>query len=339
MEKALVARAGIPYEGISTGQIMVGNPLKAAKGLLRMGAGVRQSLGILGRFRPDVCLVTGGYVCGPVAMACAIKRIPVLIYLPDMVPGQAIRWLSKVAGRVAVTFPEVSHWFGGEAPAGKAVVTGYPVRQELVTAAADRQGARAKLAASLRLMLSEPDGSQLPLVLIWGGSSGARVINEATWGSANELVRQAQVLHVVGTRDWPLAEAWLKTKPLVPATAHRYHPVPYLYDAMPLALAGADLTVARAGASTLGEFPVARLASILVPLIGVNQLENAKALANRGGAVIVLDEALGDKLASVLNELLGDPARLAQMEAALASLARPDAALAIADELVALAKG
>jgi UDP-N-acetylglucosamine--N-acetylmuramyl-(pentapeptide) pyrophosphoryl-undecaprenol N-acetylglucosamine transferase len=115
MEKALVARAGIPYEGISTGQIMVGNPLKAAKGLLRMGAGVRQSLRILGRFRPDVCLVTGGYVCGPVAMACAIKRVPVLIYLPDMVPGQAIRWLSKVASRVAVTFPEVSHWFGGEA--------------------------------------------------------------------------------------------------------------------------------------------------------------------------------------------------------------------------------
>jgi UDP-N-acetylglucosamine--N-acetylmuramyl-(pentapeptide) pyrophosphoryl-undecaprenol N-acetylglucosamine transferase len=113
-------------------------------------------------------------------MACAIKRVPVLIYLPDMVPGQAIRWLSKVASRVAVTFPEVSHWFGGEAPAGKAVVTGYPVRQELVTAALDRSSARAKLAASLRLTLAEPDGSQLPLVLIWGGSSGARVINEAT---------------------------------------------------------------------------------------------------------------------------------------------------------------
>ncbi len=74
----------------------------------------------------------------PVVVACALRKVPVLIYLPDITPGYAIRWLSRMARRVAVTFPEVARWFGGEVPAGKAVVTGYPVRQELVDAARDR---------------------------------------------------------------------------------------------------------------------------------------------------------------------------------------------------------
>jgi len=123
MEKGLVERAGIAYAGISTGQLRVANPVRVARNVGRMAAGVRQSLAIVDRFRPDVCFVTGGYVCGPVVVACAMRTVPVLIYLPDMSPGYAIRWLSKLATRVAVSFPEAAGWFGGPAPAGKAVVT------------------------------------------------------------------------------------------------------------------------------------------------------------------------------------------------------------------------
>jgi UDP-N-acetylglucosamine--N-acetylmuramyl-(pentapeptide) pyrophosphoryl-undecaprenol N-acetylglucosamine transferase len=118
----------------------------------------------------------------------------------------------------------------------------------------------------------------------------------------------------------------------------RYHAVPYLHETMPLALAAADLTVARAGASTLGEFPVAGLPAILAPYAGVNQMDNAQALATRGAAVIVLDEDLPEKLAPTVLDILGSPARLDAMRAAMAGLARPDAAAAIAAQIVRLAQ-
>jgi UDP-N-acetylglucosamine--N-acetylmuramyl-(pentapeptide) pyrophosphoryl-undecaprenol N-acetylglucosamine transferase len=129
------------------------------------------------------------------------------------------------------------------------------------------------------------------LVLIWGGSQGSRSINQATWAALNEILPAAHILHVVGTRDWPLYEVFAAEHSLPPALAGRYHPVAYLHDEMPLALAAADLTVARAGASSLGEFPVAGLPSILVPLpmAGVNQHRNAEQLARLGAAVIIDD--------------------------------------------------
>lgn len=338
MEKALVERAGIAYEGISTGQLRVKNPLTLVRNLGRMIKGVRQSMAIVDHFRPDVCFVTGGYVCGPVVIACWQRKVPVLIYLPDMSPGYAIRLLSKLATRVAVSFPEVAHWFGGEAPAGKAIVTGYPVRSELIEAAQNRAAARRQLAAALTTDFDEPDGSHLPLLLIWGGSSGARVINRATWGALPELLQWAQVVHVVGTRDWLLYEAWAKDHPLPAEVRHRYHPLAYLHEEMPLALAAADLSVARAGASTLGEFPVARLPSILAPLHSVNQMDNAQALAGRGGAVIIEDQDLAAQLAPTVGQLLAAPAQLHRMETALEHMAEPAAAAKIAEEIARLAK-
>ncbi|MBE2237522.1 MAG: UDP-N-acetylglucosamine--N-acetylmuramyl-(pentapeptide) pyrophosphoryl-undecaprenol N-acetylglucosamine transferase, partial [Caldilineaceae bacterium] len=337
MEKSLVERAGIPFTGISTGQLRVANPVKVVRNLGRMAAGVRQSLAIVDEFRPDVCFVTGGYVCGPVVMACALRKLPVLIYLPDMSPGYAIRMLSKLATRVAVTFPEVAHWFGGEAPAGKAVVTGYPVRAEVVTAAQDRQAARQQLAAEMDASFDETDGAPMPLLLVWGGSSGARAINQATWGALPALLPLAQIVHVVGVRDWPLYEAWAAAHPLPDALQHRYHAVAYLHEAMPLALAAADLTVARAGASTLGEFPVSRLPSVLAPLHSVNQADNAQALASRGAAVVVEDSDLPAHLAPTVASLLGNAVQRQAMEAALAQMAQPDAAFRIAAEIVRLA--
>lgn len=332
MEEELVRRAGLDYAGISTGQLRTTNPVKVMTSLGKMSKGVQESQQIIGRFRPDVCFVTGGYVCGPVVMACALRKVPVLIYLPDMTPGLAIRWLSKLAQRVAVSFPEVARFFGA-----KAVVTGYPVRAELAAAAQDRAGSRQKLAEALAMTFTEPDGAQLPLLLVWGGSSGSRAINQATWGALAQMLPHGQVLHVVGTRDWPLFAAWQQAHTLPAALAPRYHPVAYLHDAMPLALAGADLTVARAGASTLGEFPVARLPSILAPLHSVNQMDNAQVLASRGAAVIVEDVDLPQQLGPTAARLLQDGARRGQMEAALAAIATPDAAQRIAAELVKLA--
>jgi UDP-N-acetylglucosamine--N-acetylmuramyl-(pentapeptide) pyrophosphoryl-undecaprenol N-acetylglucosamine transferase len=273
-------------------------------------------------------------------VACALRKVPVVIYLPDMSPGYAIRMLSTLATRVAVSFPEVAHWFGGEAPAGKAVVTGYPVRAEVVEAAHDRALARRQLAAALGVTLeaAQPSQTPLPLLLVWGGSSGARAINQATWGALPALLPVAQIVHIVGVRDWPLYEAWAAAHPLPAEIQGRYHPVAYLHEAMPLALAAADLTVARAGASTLGEFPVCRLPSVLAPLHSVNQADNAQALAGRGGAVVVEDADLPALLGPTVVKLLADPARRQMMEQTLAQMAQPEAAQHIAEEIMRLAQ-
>jgi len=256
-----------------------------------------------------------------------------------------------LAARVAVSFPEAAIHFGGQMPQGKAVVTGYPVRQELIDAtgggklapdahAQNRAKVREALAERLQRPLAAQDqtGRTLPLVLVWGGSQGSRNINGATWAALPHVLPEAHILHVIGQRDWTLFEGVRQMQSLTAEGNERYHPVAYLHEEMALALVAADLTVARAGASSLGEFPVARLPSLLVPLAGVNQEQNADLLVKHGAAVAVQDAALTDQLAPVLLGLLRNPAQRLAMETALARLAQPDAALALAREVVELVR-
>ncbi len=336
MEQGLVERAAIAFRSIESGQIKGKNPLTVLSSLAKMVSGVRQSVRIIQDWRPDVCFVTGGYVCAPMVIACWLRKIPVLIYLPDMSPGWAIGWMSKLAQRVAVSFPEAASHFGGEVPLGKAVVTGYPVRQDVIDAASNRTSARHKLAH----LLQRPLADGLPLTLVWGGSSGSRSINQATWAMLPDVLEFGHLLHVVGTRDWPLYEE--RKNSLLPTGignhAGRYHPVAYLHEEMALALAAADITVSRAGASALGEYPVAKLPSILAPLTGVKQEDNAELLAKHGAAIVIADEALSSELKTTLVNLLQRPDQRHEMEHALMTLARPQAALNIARELVKLAR-
>ncbi len=322
---------GIPFAPIQTGQLRGMNPLTALANGGKMVVGIRQSLALLSGFRPDVCFVTGGYVCTPVAIACRLRRIPVLVYLPDLTPGLAIRMLSTIAQRVAVSFPETAAYFGA-----KAVVTGYPVRQALLDAVESREEARRKLGLALEIAWGEGEG-QLPLLLVFGGSQGSRSINQAIWSALPSLLPQAHIVHVVGVRDWPLLA---EHTPVLPESlSRRYHPVDYLHDEMALALAAADLAVARAGASTLAEFPIARLPSVLVPLpiSGGHQFPNAQKLADSGGAVIIRDEMLSEKLLPTLNELLADESRRLQMGEDVAKLAVPQAGMNIAQAIIRLA--
>ncbi len=139
IEEALARRADIPFCAVDSGQIRGRAPWTVARNLARMGRGAQQCAAIIREFKPDVAFITGGYVAAPLAWATsrARPRIPLLIYLPDLTPGQAIRLTSRLADAVAVSFPEVAPYFPG-----KAVVTGYPVRPEL--RAADKGAARAR---------------------------------------------------------------------------------------------------------------------------------------------------------------------------------------------------
>ncbi len=322
VEEDLAERAGIPFSAIETGQIRGRTPWEAARNLARMQRGAAQAAARIRDFRPDVVLLTGGYVSAPVAWAAWRAGLPVLIYLPDLEPGLEIRVTSRFATKVAVSFPEAAGFFPG-----KAVITGYPVRPELWEAT--RSSARAALGL--------PDDR--PVLLVFGGSHGARSINQALTAALPELLPRCDVVHISGTLDWPSVQEWAQGTNLAPALQKRYHAYPYLHDAMTDALRAADLVVARAGASTLGEFPALGLPSILIPYpyAGQHQENNARYLAERGAARILPDAELAAQLVPTVLGLLDDPAKLAEMGRAAAVLARPDAAANIAGLLVTLA--
>ncbi len=331
IEQTLAERASIPFTPIATGQLRGRAPWVVARNLVRMALGVRETAAVIAQWRPDVVFMTGGYVAAPVAWAAhrARPRVPLLIYLPDLTPGRAIQVTSRLAARVAVSFPEVAHFFGT-----KAVVTGYPVRADLFTT--EKPTAWAKL--GLR--------ADRPVLLVFGGSRGARSINRALISALPELLPHCQVVHVTGPNDWESArgaassvlQASQEAGQLTAEQIEGYRAHAYMHD-MVHAVVAADLVVARAGAATLGEFPAARLPAVLVPypFAGQHQEANARYLVERGAAVMLLDQDLATQLKPTLLDLLAHPERLQAMSAAAAALAQPDAAANIAAELVALA--
>lgn len=321
VEAALAARAGLDFVPISAGQMHIRNPLRLALNSVKMAVGSMQALRLMKQWRPNALFVTGGFVCAPVVWAANRLHIPILIYLPDVTPGMAVQRLARYAHTVAVTFPEVAAYFPG-----KATVTGYPVREEL------RRRSLSKADARLTFGL-QPDR---PTVLIFGGSRGSRSINQATAAILPKLLDIAQVLHIAGELDWEASNA--RAQGLTPDQKAGYRCLPYLHDEMVAALCAADLVVARAGASTLGEFPALGLPAVLVPLpiSGQHQLPNARYLSDRGAAEIVADADMLQGLFPALLSLLTQPERLAAMSRASAALARPDAADCLADTLLQL---
>lgn len=321
-EEDLVARAGLSQKSIPAGGVRGLAPWTVAANLVKLSRGFVAARRIVRAFAPDVVFVTGGYVCTPVAMAAWLQKTPVMIYLPDLEPGLAIRALSRLASRVAVSFPEAEQFFSKE----KVFVSGYPVREALLKA--DQAAARETFQLD----------SHTPTLIVFGGSRGARSINRAVSAVLEPLLDTCQVIHISGRLD--AAEMKARQEGLSPTLEKRYRHYAYLHDEMPVALAAADLALARAGASTLGEFPALGLPSILVPYpyAGAHQETNADFLVRHGAAIKIADAELTDRLLPTVRSLLGDRAKLAQMRARARELARPDAAVRIAQEIRSLAK-
>lgn len=319
MEEGLVKRAGIAFASIPAAGVH-GVGLRALPGNLgRLGRGWLAARRILREFRPDALFFTGGYVAVP--MALAGWRIPTLLYVPDIEPGLALKTLSRFADRIAVTAAESRKYF---AASQKIIVSGYPLRSELI--AWTRPRGRAHFGLS----------DQIPVVLIYGGSKGARSINEAVLNNLAALLEMAQVIHISGTLDWPTVEA--RVKELPSHLAERYHTFDYLHE-MGAALAAADLVVARAGASSLGELPFFGLPAILIPYPYAwrYQKVNADYLAQHQAALVLEDSLLKSELLPAIQALLENPSKRQAMQSAMKSLAHPEAASIIAEQLWQLA--
>ncbi len=320
MEERLAARAGLRFAGVEAGGVHGLAPWRVVWNLTKLMRGFVAALWLGWRARPQVLFVTGGYASIPVALAAWTLRVPILLYLPDIEPGLAVRFIARLATRIAVTTDRSRSFL----PQGKVVVTGYPVRPEFF--GQDRAKARQGLGLE----------AELPVLLVYGGSHGARSINRAMMARLEELLWEAQVVHVSGKLDWPwVAE---EAENLPPNLRPRYHPYPYLHEGMGEAMAAADLAVCRAGASVLGELPAASLPAILIPYPHAwrYQRVNAEWLVSQGAAVMVEDGQLAESLLPTVRQLLHDPAELERMRRSARALARPEAVERLADHLWAL---
>jgi len=276
------------------------------------------ALVLVGRRRPAVVVAMGGYGCVPVALAAVVFGVPVVLVNLDAVPGAASRLVGRFARATAVAFP------GTVLP--RAVVTGAPLRPEIVAAAHRDVEARSDARRQLDLPVDRF------VVGVVGGSLGARTINTAALALAELWVGRGDVAlyHVVGRRD----AAGVGEGPAAVAGGLVYRQVPY-EERMALFYQAADVVVSRAGASTVSELAVVGTPAVLVPLPGApgdHQTANATVLARAGGAVIVSDsECTGHRLAAELDALRSETGRLDQMRRGAASLGRPDAVAAVVE--------
>ena len=319
MEARLVERAHVPFKTIPAAGVH-GVGLKALPGnLFRLARGFFAARRILAEFKPDVLFFTGGFLAVP--MALAGMHIPTALYVPDIEPAMALKTLARFADRIAVTAEDSFQYF--KRPE-RILLTGYPTRTDL--AGWKRNEAR----QSLNL------NDNIQVLLVVGGSKGARSINNAVLANLPALLEKVQVVHITGELDWPDVKE--NVRELNETQSARYHPYPYLYEQMGAALASADLVLSRAGASTLGEFPLFGLPAVLVPYPYAwrYQKVNSEYLVKRGAAVALEDVSLPDQLLPVLNDLLGNPQKLTSMRAAMHGQTRPHAAAEIGRLLLAL---
>lgn len=322
MEWEAVPKAGYPIHPITVSGFQRGLSGEAlrrnATFPFKLVRGLTDALALIGRFDPDVVVGTGGYVTGPVGVAAAMRRRPLVIQEQNAYAGATNKLLARLASRVFVAFDAASAYF----PEGTTELAGNPVRADLFTA--DPAEARAHFGVE----------AGQTMLLAMGGSLGAGPINDAL-RDHHEALLADETLVIVWQTGSRFHEALSAAVPEHP----RLRLMPYL-DRMDLAYAAADLAVCRAGAITCSELAATATPSVLVPSPNVtadHQTKNARALSDAGAAVLLPEPELPARLLDTVRPLIADAERRAAMSDAARAIARPDAADAIAQYVLDLA--
>jgi UDP-N-acetylglucosamine--N-acetylmuramyl-(pentapeptide) pyrophosphoryl-undecaprenol N-acetylglucosamine transferase len=323
LEARLVPQAGVAFEGLKASGYDRARPWTLITSTVRIAVSTVRALGLLARFKPDVVMGFGGYVSIPVGLAAGLRRTPLVVHEQNSVPGLANRFLSRFADAVGVTYgestPRLAH-------GDRAEMTGNPVRPAVLDA--DRAAGREALGLP----------AESTVLLVFGGSRGARHLNSAVVGLRDRIlgVQGVHVVHVTGRTEVETVREALSG--LAADEQDRWRVYDYIDD-MGGALAAADLVVARAGATSIAEITALGKAAVLVPYpyaTDDHQTTNAAAMVAHGAAELVADSEIdGAHFGDLIVELLSDGPRRATMSDASRALGRPDAA----EHLIDLARG
>src|SRR5687768_9247401 len=313
LEKRIVPENGFQLSLITSAGLKNVGFVGKLKGLGVLPISFIEAGKLLWEFKPDVVVGAGGYVSGPVLMVASVLRFPTLVMDSNALPGFTNRQLARFVDKAALTFDEAVPFFGE-----KGVVTGNPVREEFFSIPRKERGEKTN-------------------ILVFGGSQGARAINNAMMSALPLLESRAdklRIVHQTGDADFE------KTREMYERSGIGDHEVrPFIAD-MFVEFADADLVVSRAGATTCAELGAAGKASIMVPLPSAaddHQRKNAEAFESAGASRMLLQSDLnGETLAAALTELIEDPERVSRMEAAAKKLGRADAAEATVDLIESL---
>ncbi|MCG0274723.1 MAG: undecaprenyldiphospho-muramoylpentapeptide beta-N-acetylglucosaminyltransferase [Thermosediminibacteraceae bacterium] len=325
LESDLVPKAGFKLKKIRAKgfkrQLSLSNLVTIRETIL----GGIESLIFLKKEKPDLVVGTGGYVAGPVVFFASMLNIPTFIHEQNVKPGVTNRILSRFVDKIAVSFSDSIKYF----PRKKVVVTGNPVRPEIIYT--DKMKAKAELDLDI----------EKPVVLSFGGSQGAKRLNEAVLELIERIKDDSsfQLFHITGKKNYESFIRELEDKGINPLNLGHIKIRPYVYE-MHNVIAAADLVVSRAGAITIAELTAAGKPAILVPLptaAGRHQDYNARFMEKNGAAVVVNDWDLrGQVLYSAIIDLIFDKNRLDQMSLASKRLGKTDALDRILDEIVVL---
>jgi len=317
MEETLLTQYRIPYKSISAAGIHGTNILNLPKNAVQLYKGWRESKAIIHTFKPNVIFFTGGYLGIPVSAAS--MNIPSVVFIPDIEPGLALKITMHSASSIAVSTDQSLSYIRNKQ---KVKVTGYPLRKEIKSW--DRKNSRTHFNIPM----------QSKVLLIFGGSKGARSINQAIMPVLNNIIKDIHVIHITGMDNWEDVQTIKNANSKLGSP--NYHVFPFLHTDMGAAYAAADLAVCRAGASTIGELPYFGLPAIMVPYPHAWQYQhqNAEYLSNQGGAEVIQDNNLSHELYGKIIEIISDDQKLKSMRKHMKALAVRDAAQSIADLLL-----
>ena len=332
LETAIVPAAGFRLATIKAGRLRRYISWQTIRGVMRVPMGMLQAIGIIRKFRPQVVFTSGGYVAVPAGLAARLNRVPLFMHQQDVPPNLSNKLVAPLATRISVAFADSLAFF----PARKTLQLGNPIRQAMldVCQTAPQEARRA---------LGFED--QEPLLLVTGGSQGARHLNQSVCEALPDLLAHCQVLQISGKELYRETQELSNSilAQLDEPLKKRYRLVAYLNEDMPLALQAADLVLCRSGASTLSELALLGKPSILVPLppaIGSSPQEaNAEMFERKAAAIVIKDVNLKpQELVERVRFFLSSSTRLEAMAKAASSFAKPQATQEITAELVKIAR-
>ncbi len=318
LEMNKVPEAGFPIEGLPVQGFNRKNLLKNIPVVMNLMRSMKKARSIIRRFAPDVVVGVGGYASGPLGKAAGKAGIPVVLQEQNSYAGVTNRLLAKYAVRICVAYEGMERYF----PAEKIVLTGNPVREEIRNSRISRREAYD--------FFGIPEDHEVILVL--GGSLGAGSVNKALLENV-EMLRGKKVtlLWQTGRREYQQVEEAMREK-----AAGNVQVMAFI-ERMEMAYAAAAVIISRAGAGTISELAVVGKSVILVPSPNVaedHQTKNARALTEKGAALMVRDQETSQYLPALALELLADKTKRDRLSANLKKLARPEATEDIVREII-----